>query len=114
MKLSEKIVQNLVRIKNERNYTQKAIGQMGGIDESQISRVLSGEVGLRIDQLEEIARGLGMRVIDIITYPEVYVPESAIPDNDVDAVLMVRLKDGKKQEILRSVFGDENIEILNK
>lgn len=114
MKLSEKIVQNLVRIKNERNYTQKAIGQMGGIDESQISRVLSGEVGLRIDQLEEISRGLGMRVIDIITYPEVYVPESAIPDNDVDAVLMVRLKDGKKQEILRSVFGDENIEILNK
>ena len=114
MKLSEKVIQNLVKIKNERNYTQKAIGQMGGIDESQISRVLNGEVGLRLDQLEEIARGLRMSVIDIITYPEVYVPEKSIPDNDVDAVLMVRLKDGKKQEILRSVFGDENIEILNK
>lgn len=114
MKLSEKVIQNLVIIRNERNYTQKAMGQMGGIAESQISRVFSGKVGIRLDQLEGIARGLGMRVIDIITYPEVYVPESAIPDNDVDAVLMVRLKDGKKQEILRSVFGDENIEILNK
>lgn len=114
MKLSEKIVQNLVKIKNEKNFTQKAIGQMGGIDESQFSRVLNGSVGLSMDQLEDIASGLGMNVIDIITYPEVYVPEKSIPDNDVDAVLMVRLKDGKKQEILRSVFGDENIEILNK
>ncbi len=114
MKLSEKIIQNLVKIKNERNFTQKAIGQMGGIDESQFSRVLNGSVGLSIDQLEDIASGLGMNVIDIITYPEVYVPRTSIPDDDVDAVLMVRLKDGKKKEILKSVFGDENIEILNK
>ena len=54
MKLSEKIIQNLVKIKNERNFTQKAIGQMGGIEESQFSRVLNGSVGLSIDQLEDI------------------------------------------------------------
>ena len=114
MKLSERIIQNLVKIKNERNFTQKAIGQMGGIDESQISRVLNGSVGLSFDQLEEIARGLGMDVIDVITYPEVYVPRISTQESDIDAVLMVRLKDKKKQEILKSVFGDKNIEILNK
>ncbi len=114
MKLSEKIIQNLVKIKNEKNFTQKAIGQMGGIDESQFSRVLNGSVGLSMDQLEDIASGLGMNVIDIITYPEVYVPRTSISDDDVEAVLMVRLKDRKKKEILKSVFGDENIEILNK
>ena len=114
MKLSEKIIQNLVKIKNEKNFTQKAIGQMGGIDESQFSRVLNGSVGLSMDQLEDIASGLGMNLIDIITYPEVYVPRTSISDDDVEAVLMVRLKDRKKKEILKSVFGDENIEILNK
>lgn len=114
MTLREKIIRNLVKIKNERNLTQEAIGQMGGIDASQISRVLKGKLGISIDQLENIARGLRMDVIDIITYPEIYVPRTAIPDSDVDAVLMVRLKEGKKQEVLRSVFGDENIEILTR
>ena len=79
-----------------------------------MSRIMSGKLNLSLDQLEEIASGLKMSVIDIITYPETYVPKSSLKDDDVEAVLMVKLKEGKKRQILESVFGNENLEILNE
>ena len=42
-----------------------------------------------------------------------YVPHVAISFVTL-GLCMGFMKDGKKQEILKSVFGDENIEILNK
>lgn len=114
MKLSVQIIENLRKIRNDKNLTQAAIGSFAGIDESQISRIMSGKLNLSLDQLEEIASGLKMSVIDIITYPETYVPKSSLKDDDVEAVLMVKLKEGKKRQILESVFGNENLEILNE
>ena len=113
MKLSRKIIDNLRKIRNERNLKQSTLGMYAHIDESQMSRIMNGQLNLSIDQLEEIASGLKMSVIDIITYPETYVSRSAI-DSDVEAVLMVKLKEGKKRQILESVFGNENFEILNE
>lgn len=113
-KLSEQIIQNLGKIRNEKNLTQAAIGSFADISESQMSRIMSGGNNLSIDKLEEIASGLKMSVIDIITYPEVYVPKSSIKDEDVEAVLMVKLKERKKRQILESVFGNENFEVLNE
>lgn len=113
MKLQEQITRNIGKIRNERNLTQAAIGSFAGIDESQFSRIMSGKLNLSLDHLEHIASGLKMSVIDIITYPESYVPKSDL-DSDVEAVLMVKLKEGKKRQILESVFGNENIEILNE
>ena len=114
MKLSRQIIENLRKIRNEKNLKQSAIGAFAGIDESQMSRIMSGKLNLSLDQLEEIASGLKMSVIDIITYPETYVPKSSLKDDDVEAVLMVKLKEGKKRQILESVFGNENLEILNE
>lgn len=114
MKLSEKIIENLRKLRIERNLKQSTLGMFAGIDESQMSRIMNGQLNLSIDQLEEIASGLKMSVIDIITYPETYVPKSSIKDEEVEAVLMVKLKESKKHQILKSVFGDENFEVLNE
>ncbi len=114
MDLEPKYIENLRKIRNEKNLTQAAVGNYASISESQMSRIMSGGNNLSIDQLEEIASGLKMSVIDIITYPEKYVPKSSLGDDDVDAVLMVRLKASKKRQILESVFGNENLEVMNE
>ena len=113
MKLSEKIIENLRKLRIERNLKQSTLGMFADIDESQMSRIMTGQLNLSIDQLEDIASGLKMSVIDIITYPDTYVSRSSI-DSDVEAVLMVKLKESKKHQILKSVFGDENFEVLNE
>lgn len=114
MGLKQQIIENLRKIRNEKNLTQAAVGNYASISESQMSRIMSGGNNLSIDQLEEIASGLEMSVIDIITYPEKFVPKSSLDDGDVDAVLMVKLKERKKRQVLKSIFGNENFEILNQ
>lgn len=113
VRLSEKIIENVRKIKNERNLTQAAIASYAGLDESQMSRIMSGKLNLSLDNLEDIATGLGMNPIDIITYPEVFISKSSLHNDELEAVLMVKLKESKKRQILKSVFGDDNLELLN-
>lgn len=114
VRLSEKIIENLRKIKNERNLTQAAIASYAQLDESQMSRIMSGKLNLSLENLEDIATGLGMSPIDIITYPDVFISKSSLHDEDLEAVIMVKLKESKKRFILKSIFGDENLELLNE
>ena len=114
VRLSEKIIENVRKIKNERNLTQAAIASYAGIDESQMSRIMSGKLNLSLDNLEDIATGLGMHPIDIITYPDVFISKKSLKKEELEAVLMVKLKESKKRQIMKYVFGDENLELLNQ
>lgn len=73
-----------------------------------------GNVRLRPDQLSKIATQLSMREIDLITYPEIYVSQKETKDENVEVVLQMRLKKDKKDQVLSLVFGENNLEILNK
>ena len=55
-----------------------------------------------------------MRDIDILTYPDVYVRKEEAEAEPVEAILQIKLKKDKKDQVLKLVFGDNNIEILNK
>ena len=114
--LLETIVGNIRKIMNDRNLTQNAVAHCLGTSESQFSKILKGDVKLSINQLENFARNLSIPVIDVITYPDVYVNvEKKEPEQDpIEAVLQIKLKREKKDQVLRLVFGENNIEILNK
>ncbi len=55
-----------------------------------------------------------MREIDIITYPEIYVSQKETKEENVEVVLQMKLKKDKKDQVLSLVFGENNLEILNK
>lgn len=112
--LTEKILQNIRKIMNDRKLTQSAIAEMMETSESQFSKILKGQVQLSIKQLENLASGLSMSEIDIISYPARMVEAGASDGEPVEAVLQIKLKKDKKDQVLRLVFGDNNIEILNK
>ena len=116
----EKIVDNIRKIMRERDFTQSTFAEFMDISESQFSKILSGKHHLSFEYLEKLASKLSISEIDIISYPERLIPESNIEsenenaDEPVEAVLQIKLKKDKKDQVLKLVFGDNDIEILNK
>ena len=106
-------IENIKEIRINKGIPQKALADALSVDNAVISNIENGKRELKVAELENIANCLGVEVIDLFTYPEKYVP-SGKQHEDVEAVLQIRLKDEKKIEILRSIFGDKNYEILNK
>lgn len=72
------------------------------------------KVKLSVVQLSKLAQNLSMSEIDVITYPDRYVKVQGSEAEPVEAVLQIKLKKDKKDQVLKLVFGDNNIEILNK
>ena len=108
-----KIIQNIREIRINKGIPQKILADALSVDIAVISNIENGKRELKVAELENIANCLGVEVIDLFTYPDKYVPSDK-EHEDIEAILQIRLKDEKKIEILRSVFGDSNVEILNK
>jgi len=51
-----------------------------------------------------------MSVIDVISYPKKMVEEGE--NMNIEAILQLRLTKNKKDEVLKMVFGDNNLELL--
>lgn len=112
--LQETITKNLRKIMADKSLTQAALAKYAETSASQFSKILNGTVQLSLEQLSKIATNLSMREIDIITYPEIYVSQKESKDDNVEVVLQMRLKKDKKNQVLSLVFGENNLEILNK
>ena len=114
-KSSVDLAQQLRKIIKDKNITQATMAEYADVSESQFSRVLSGSVQLSLRQLAMIASNLNMREIDIYTYPDRYVKaEQGEQSNEpIEAVLQIKLQKSKKDQVLRLIFGDNDIELLN-
>ncbi len=111
---SDKIVANLAKILRDRNLTQAAMATYADTTPSQFSKILKGSVKLSLDQISNIAKHLSMSEIDLITYPDKYVKKSEQGGEPVEAVLQIKLQKEKKDQVLKMIFGENNLEILNK
>lgn len=108
------IVGNILKILSNRGLVQADLVAMTGWDKSVVSRIISGQRRLDVNELSKIATVLNMPVLDLITYPDKYVKAGSPEQEPLEAILQIRLKKDKKDQVLRLVFGDNNIEILNK
>lgn len=113
--ISETIIKNLRKIMADKSLTQATMAGYADTSASQFSKILNGTVQLSLEQLSNLATNLSMREIDIITYPEIYVSKKETQSEDnVEVVLQMRLTKDKRNQVLNLVFGDNDIEILNK
>lgn len=114
---TEKIVENIRKILVNREMKQATAALYMEVSPSQFSRILQGKVSLSMDQLSKFASGAGMREIDVITWPDVYEVRKPSQKKEVDpveAILQIRLQSDKKDQVLKLIFGENNIEILNR
>lgn len=111
---TERIISNLRKIMNDSGLTQAALAEYADTTPSQFSKIMNGQVQLSLTQLSNIARGLSMNEIDLITYPDVYIKKTEGASEPVEAILQIKLNKTKKDQVLKLVFGENDIEILNK
>lgn len=107
------VIENIKKIRIEKGVTQEVLADALSVDNSVLSNIERGKRELKVSELEIIANCLGVRVIDLFTWPVRYVEPNCENDN-VEAVLQIKLKKDRKEQILKLVFGDNNLEILNK
>ena len=111
----ENITDNIRKILRDRGITQYIGAEYMGTTPSQMSKILNGDIQLSLKQLSNFAISMNMQVIDVITYPDRYVKLCNEQRNEpIEAVLQIKLQSDKKDQVLKLVFGDHNLEILNK
>ena len=106
----EQILKNILKIRTDKGFTQQNVAEHLGIEQGSYSLIEKGRE-LSIERLLQIAIFLGVDVKDIITYPNREYNNS---DDEVKAVLQIELKKDKKEQVMKLIFGDNNLEILNK
>ena len=108
----EKILENISKIRVNKKITQKSIAEFLEIEQGSYSLLERGERELSIDRLLQIAIFFKMDVVDIITYPNKgsYNKEN---EEDIKAILQIELKKDKKDQVMKLIFGDNSLEILN-
>ena len=74
----ENILKNIEAIRKDKHIKQEQIAAMLGIKQSSYSSYITRESDITFSRLSHISNILGVSVVDIITYPERYVPESSV------------------------------------
>jgi len=117
MKETEKnIVTNIIKIRHNRDIKQATIAAAINIDSSTYSKIESGQMGLSIERLAEIASFFNMSMIDIITYPKKYVSIEEFPQKEHEkktkVLVQLEVEKEKRDEVLKIILGEESIKIL--
>lgn len=107
------VIDKIRKIIADKGLTQVAAAELAGTSPSQFSKILSGEVQLSLWQLSNFATNLNLAIIDVFTYPDKYTL-SGCDAEEVEAILQIKLRKDRKEQVLKLVFGDNNLEILNK
>jgi transcriptional regulator with XRE-family HTH domain len=109
------IVKNIIGIRKEKGISQEVIANALELDTAVISNIEKGKRELKVKELEIIAKALDVDVLYLFTYPHVYVmKETQKTSTPVEAILQIKLQADKKEQVLKLVFGENNLEILNK
>ncbi|MCL4482213.1 MAG: helix-turn-helix transcriptional regulator [Bacteroidetes bacterium] len=111
-----KINEQLKFIRETKGLSQEELAEKVHKSQSAYARIEKGKTKTDFDTLTDFADFFELSVIDVITYPEKWGPLGIAQAEEEIAkvVLQIELKKEKKDQVMKLVFGDNNIEILNK
>lgn len=97
------VLSNIAKIRTIRNITKRAMANEIGINEGSYARLESGQIALSYEYLARIASIFNMSVIDVVTYPDVYVKqvEGVVPSERISVTFEVDASE--KEYLLRLV-----------
>lgn len=107
------VIDNLIKIMNDRKLTKSAFADLIMFPEPKWNKISNGKQSLNLDDLSFIAEKLQIRELDIYTYPKIYVELDSRNDN-IKAQLTIELKESLRQQVLELIFGNKNVQLLNK
>lgn len=104
----ENVYENIKRFRIKANLKQRYVANEIGIDPSGYSRIEKGELDISLSRLAAIARVLGRNITDF------FGEDQSKEEEPIEAILQIKLRKDKKEQVLKLVFGENNLEILNK
>lgn len=108
------IIGNIKAIRLQKSIGQQVIADAMNCDVAVISNIENGKRELRVSELEIISRALGVSTIDLLTYPKRYVEVNSMDSYTPEVTVQIKLKENTKLQVLNLLFGNNEIEILNK
>jgi transcriptional regulator with XRE-family HTH domain len=109
------VVENITNIRREKGISQEFIANILHVDTAVISNIERGKRELKVCELEIIAKALDVDVLYLLTYPHIYVKKELNGKPEpAEAVLQIKLTGDKRDKVLKSIFGDANLEFLNE
>lgn len=95
-----------------RNVKQETVADAAGISQSYMSEILSKKKQLHYEKLLLIANFFDIDIVNLITYPKIYVPR---PEDDIpiEAIIQLRVSSDKRDSILRLVLGEDAVEVIS-
>ncbi len=112
LEMSRIVAANIRKIMNDRQLKQTTLAEYAETSASQFSRMLNGELALSLQHVANIATRLQLRIIDIFTYPEKFVPEDKAQSRGEKVSVTFEVDPEKRDYLLRLVMGN-NPEILS-
>lgn len=105
------VVENIIKMMKDKDLKQATIAEYMGTSASQLSRILKGDVQVSVLQLANLATKLNINIIDIFTYPRVFVP-SDITLSDVKAQISFDINEEIVEKVMNLVIGNSDIKLV--
>ena len=116
MKYTQKqILSNIAEIRKSKNLSQELIADEMKISQAQYARFERGATKSDLKTLLKFCDAVSIDFVDLVTYPDIYVnsKELGYERDPIEAVLQIKLQHDKKDQVLKLVFGEHNLEIFN-
>ena len=105
-------------IREKRGFSQELMADKMKISQSAYARFELSKTKIDLKRLEAFAKVVDMTIVDIMTYPKRYINVRDIGrelgNENPEVVIQIKIRDKKKEDILKMLFGENDIEILNK
>ena len=108
------IQEAIKEIRLNKSLNQQALAEALHCDTAVVSNIETGKRDVKFKELEIISKFFKMSLIDLITYPDKYVKKTQKEEDTVEAILQIKLRKDKRDQVLRLVFSDDDLEILNQ
>ena len=69
IKYEKKVMKNIRHIMQEHGITQKILAENSGINQSTLSKLLSGKASFTLEHIAKIARALNIDAADLVSFP---------------------------------------------
>lgn len=107
----KEILKKVRQLRDIHKYSQEQIAEKMNITQSKYARFERGSVKTDLDTLVDFCKVLKISLKEFFIYPDTL---SKNTDEPIKATLVIELKKEKKEQVLKLVFGENNLEILNK
>ena len=104
------VIKNFRLIRENSNLSQEQVAEKLGKSQSAYARIERGATKIDLQTLFNFSNAMGLSMIDVIAWPKKMIVEGE--DMSIEAILQLRLTKAKKDEVLKMVFGENDLEIL--